>query len=230
MPTTCKRSTCSIVVDYILDMIANKTLNINDKLPPERDLALQLEVSRATVREAIKVLNYLGFVDSSQGSGNYIVAEYDRTITNIMRISYVRGDIGFEDFTVFRQMLELQAFELAVHHPNQALYREMQQIVNLLDTTTDADLIFRLDGRLHKLLIEASDSLLIALNYNALSAVTEQYMYDTFWNITNKKKGGFEQLQKYHHAIVDALIAQNIPLGRQAIRDHFAMFASSKAN
>ena len=219
-----KRSTCSIVVDHILDMIANKTLNTDDKLPPERDLALQLEVSRATVREAIKVLNYLGFIDSSQGSGNYVTAEYDRTITNIMRISYARGDISFEDFTIFRQMLELQAFELAIHHSTESLRSEMKQIVDLLDTTTDVDLIIRLDGRLHKLLVEASSNLLILITYHALSAVTAHYMADTFWNTTNKKKGGFEQLQKYHHAIVDSLIAQDVERGKQAICNHFKLF------
>ena len=72
MKATETMTSCGIVVDHIMDQIAHKELNIGDKLPPERTLSAQLNVSRATVREAVKVLNYMGFVDSTQGSGNYV--------------------------------------------------------------------------------------------------------------------------------------------------------------
>lgn len=215
--------TCGIVIDYILKQIANKTYDLGDRLPTERELSAKLEVSRTTVREAIKVMNYMGFIESTQGSGNYVTDKYNRTITNIMWIIYMRGDMSFKDFTIFRQMLELQAFELAIVHSTEEQRAEMKQIVDLMDVTTEFSLISNLDKRLHKLLAEASHNMLIIINFNALSEVTAQYMSDTFWNTVNKRSDGYKQLQVYHHEIVDALIEHDVERGRKAIIGHFAM-------
>lgn len=215
--------TCGIVIDYILKQIANKTYDLGDRLPTERELSAKLEVSRTTVREAIKVMNYMGFIESTQGSGNYVADKYNRTITNIMWIIYMRGDMSFKDFTIFRQMLELQALELAISLSTEEQRAEMKQIVDLLDVTTEFSLISNLDKRLHKLLAEASHNMLIIINFNALSEVTAQYMSDTFWNTVNKRSNGYKQLQAYHHEIVDALIERDLERGRKAIIGHFTM-------
>mgnify|MGYP001130475813 CR=1 FL=1 len=97
------------VVDYLMDEITNRNLNPGDKLPPERTMAADLNISRAIVREAIKVMNYLGFIDSTQGSGNFIAERYCRQY----HAGYVfKGDISFEGLTQFRQMLEINSFDL----------------------------------------------------------------------------------------------------------------------
>ncbi|ADK81686.1 FadR/GntR family transcriptional regulator [Sediminispirochaeta smaragdinae] len=214
--------TCSVIVDYVINQIADKNYAVGDKLPPERDLALQLGISRATVREGIKVLNYLGFIDSTQGSGNYITDTYEKTTAKIMSVMYVRGDVSFRDFTIFRQMLELQAFDLAIDRATEDQITEMKQIVDLLDLTKNSDLIFQLDIRFHTLLVEASHNSLLLINFNALSSVTEEYMFDTYHHTVTKKTAGFEKLQGYHHAIVNALINKDREAGSAAIRDHFS--------
>lgn len=218
---------CSVIVDYVIDQVADKKYVVGDKLPPERELALQLNISRATVREGIKVLNYLGFVDSTQGSGNYITNTYDKTTAKIMAVMYLCGDVSFYDFTIFRQMLELQAFDLAVDRATEDQIAEMKQIVDLLDLTTNSDLIFRLDIRFHTLLAEASHNSLIINNFNAISSVTKEYMRDTYHHIVTKKTAGFEQLQEYHHAIVQALIQKDRISGSQAIRNHFSWISET---
>ena len=221
MKATETMTSCGIVVDHIIDQIAHKELNIGDKLPPERTLSAQLNVSRATVREAVKVLNYMGFVDSTQGSGNYVTDTYDRTVANIMQVMYLRGDVDFQSFTIFRQMLELQSFDLALEAATPEQTAEMKKVVDLLDICTDDDLIFSLDNRFHTLLAEASHNPLIIINFHALSRVIDEYMSDTYYG-TVTKKNGFNQLQAYHHTIIDALITKEKEKGRKAIIDHFS--------
>jgi DNA-binding FadR family transcriptional regulator len=89
------------VVDYLMDEITNRNLNPGDKLPPERTMAADLNISRAIVREAIKVMNYLGFIDSTQGSGNFIAERYSETVANIMRVMYLRGIFPLKDSRSF---------------------------------------------------------------------------------------------------------------------------------
>lgn len=214
-------STSETVINHILNRIAKRELNAGDKLEPERILAEQLNVSRTTVREAIKGLQILGFIDTTQGSGNYVSDKYDTTVANIIKIMFLRGDIDFDNFTIFRQMLELQAFDLAVHNATQAQKDEMRRVVDLLDVTTDAELIVKLDNRLHSLIAEAACNPLILINFNALSKGIDEYMNNTFHNTVSRKKNGFQILQQYHHAMVDALISGDVEKGHQAIRNHF---------
>ena len=60
------------VIDGIKDMIARGELKCGDKLPSERELAERFNVSRVPVREALKILEYTGLLNSSRGDGAYV--------------------------------------------------------------------------------------------------------------------------------------------------------------
>ena len=60
------------VVDQIIDLVRKKRLLPGDKLPPERELADELGVSRTVFREAIKALEEKELVEVRHGSGTYI--------------------------------------------------------------------------------------------------------------------------------------------------------------
>ena len=60
------------VFEYFSDQILSGRLKLDDKIPPERDIAARLGVSRTSVREVIHILEISGLVESVQGSGNYI--------------------------------------------------------------------------------------------------------------------------------------------------------------
>lgn len=62
------------VARRILDLVVARSLRPGDQLPPERDLAESLGVSRPSVREAIRGLQILGVVRSRQGGGHVITA------------------------------------------------------------------------------------------------------------------------------------------------------------
>ena len=67
-----RESVAEMVVRRILDMVKAGVLKAGDALPPERDLALSLNVSRPSVREAMRGLAVLGVVRTRQGGGAYI--------------------------------------------------------------------------------------------------------------------------------------------------------------
>lgn len=61
------------IVSKIEDDISNGVYAVGSKLPPERDLALQLGVSRTSIREAIIALEVRGVVEVKLGSGVYVI-------------------------------------------------------------------------------------------------------------------------------------------------------------
>lgn len=60
------------IIQNIQTMIRTGALKSGQKLPSERDLAETFKVSRVPVREALKILEYMGILDSSPGDGMYV--------------------------------------------------------------------------------------------------------------------------------------------------------------
>ncbi|BDH62794.1 hypothetical protein MTP04_29240 [Lysinibacillus sp. PLM2] len=60
------------VISQIIEYIEHKNLSEGDRIPTERELSEMLNVSRASVREAIRSLELLGYLISKQGEGTYI--------------------------------------------------------------------------------------------------------------------------------------------------------------
>ena len=71
------RSVSERVVDELRDYIARNELAPGDRLPPERVFLQQLDVSRSSLREAIRVLATLGLVEVRHGDGMYVSAAAD---------------------------------------------------------------------------------------------------------------------------------------------------------
>jgi len=64
-----------MVIDQVKDLIEDGRLSPGDRLPPERELASMLTVSRASVRQAISALEALGIIDIRHGDGTYVAEE-----------------------------------------------------------------------------------------------------------------------------------------------------------
>jgi GntR family transcriptional repressor for pyruvate dehydrogenase complex len=60
------------IVDQIRELIAAGRIQPGDRLPPERELAELFKASRNSVRDAIRVLEQMGLIESRQGDGTYV--------------------------------------------------------------------------------------------------------------------------------------------------------------
>ncbi len=69
------------IIKQLIDLIKKGVLKPGDKLPTERDLAQQLNVSRTAIREALRSLETMGFIESRVGEGTFVKAI---TIDNII--------------------------------------------------------------------------------------------------------------------------------------------------
>ena len=72
------------VIEYFKNRIMAGELRPGEKLPQEREIAQMLEVSRNSVREALRIMDMTGVISSQQGSGNYITCEFQKSIAETM--------------------------------------------------------------------------------------------------------------------------------------------------
>ncbi|MCK4507540.1 MAG: FadR family transcriptional regulator, partial [Desulfuromonadales bacterium] len=91
------------IVDQIKQLIAKGDLKPGDRIPSERDLATMLGVSRPSVREAIMVLEAMGFLDSRQGGGTFV-----KTLTEVSIMDPLAKLVEKRDPALLRSLVEVR--------------------------------------------------------------------------------------------------------------------------
>src|SRR5512136_3322883 len=101
------------VVSHVRRMIESGSVGRGDRLPAERELAVQIGVSRPTVRAGLRALAAMGVVQSRHGSGTYIPA--GPPTLGSEPLSFLAALHGFtrEEMFEARQILEVGAAGLA---------------------------------------------------------------------------------------------------------------------
>ena len=84
------------IAEKLISQIESGDLPAGTRLPPERELSLQLEVNRMTLRRALQVLESQGLLDRKHGIGNFIAhSKFDRHMETIFRFSTGMAERGF---------------------------------------------------------------------------------------------------------------------------------------
>ncbi|MBI3988789.1 MAG: FadR family transcriptional regulator [candidate division NC10 bacterium] len=117
------------IVLQLRNLIAEGKLKPGDQLPPERELSETFQVSRASVREAIRALESLGLVESRQGEGTYVVDNVQILLQRLAGDLLEEQDALLEIFEA-RKILEP---EIAAFAAKRATPLEIQEMANILE-------------------------------------------------------------------------------------------------
>lgn len=104
------------VVAELMALIVRGNIQVGQRLPPERQLAEQMKVSRASVRDAVARLEALGHVGVRQGDGIYVQEPSATTLSRPFQGILARLPQQARDLLDFRRMLEPEVAALAAQH------------------------------------------------------------------------------------------------------------------
>ena len=79
-----KESVVQSVINCLTDAMRNKELKPGDRIPPEPELAASMGVARSSVREAIKILSYLGVLESKRSEGTFVCSGFQESMIDPM--------------------------------------------------------------------------------------------------------------------------------------------------
>jgi len=119
--------------------ILEGSLKPGDRLPPERELAVDLGVSRPSLREAIQKLASKGMVTSRQGGGTYVTDALESSFSDPWQDMMGKHPNLREDMLEFRRMLEGQAAEWAAERATDADLQRLEQSFNALMAAFESD-------------------------------------------------------------------------------------------
>lgn len=161
------------VIEYFKNRIMAGELRPGEKLPPEREIAQMLEVSRNSVREALRIMDMTGVISSQQGSGNYITCEFQKSIAETMGMMFAMSQINYQQISQIRYALEQQAFALAVEQASESQMEALEELVKRLDRSMDEQENARIDKQIHFTLALASGNVLLLNILEACSGVID---------------------------------------------------------
>ena len=166
----------------IKTLIESRQYAIGQKLPTEAKLCESLNVSRTSVREAIRILQALGYIDILPGKGAFVASYTPETGQDRW---YEAADVQFKDFMEVRYAIETMSVRLSVERASGEDVRELEQVhESFTNAVKEKDLVrmIMLDELFHtKIISYTKNQLLININKQLLESF-RVYRGDSFTN------------------------------------------------
>lgn len=194
-------------IDQIKAMIVSGELRPGDRLPPEKDLAGRLGLSRNSLREAVKALEVIRVVDVRRGDGTYVTSLEPALLLKAISFGLdLHNDRSVLELFAVRRILESHAAGLAAQRVDADQIAALEAEVDAVGTATSLDDLVDHDVRLHRLIAACSGNRYLAGLIESLSAHTVRARV---WRGLTQD-GAVERTLVEHRALVEALAAHDV--------------------
>ena len=207
-----------MVMEQIKDLVKKGELKSGDKLPSERELCEKLEVSRASIREALKALQMLGLIETKHGEGNFINENFENSLLEPLSTVFLLLGSKSESVLELRKIIEPETAVLAAKNITNEQLIELKEIMEELNNTSDAEVCASLDKRFHYKIAQASGNHLISTIMFSVSSLIEKHIENSKNNTINKTL-----VKAQHEEIWNALENHNGIVAAAAVNKHLEL-------
>src|SRR5499427_2113140 len=215
------------VVAHVRGLIERGALRPGDRLPAERDLALQIGVSRPTVRAGLRALAAMGVIQSRHGSGTYI-PEGPPTLGS-EPLSFLAALHGFtrEEMYEARRIMEVGAAGLAAERATaEQLAALAEEVASLFATMEDPQRFLVHDINFHRALASASGNPIVASIVEMVSALYYERRRQTAAHASDRD---LRDAAEMHRRIYQAVRSKDADGARKAMHEHLAKASRHQA-
>ena len=211
-------STAEEIVVRLRDMIHGGELNAGDRLPPERDLAKLLGVSRPTLRAGIRSLTTVGILQARQGAGTFVAERGDSPTLDSSPLKMLSALHGFTSDEMFeaRLALEMSITGLAAERATSEQMTLLAEEITGMYASLDSPAQYLLhDMKFHQTIAAASGNRILTSLMNMVATILFDARSKTVHRAVDLKESA-----EQHHNIYRALRERDPEAASQAMRDH----------
>ena len=204
------------VVAKVYELIRGQNLKPGDRLPPERELAKQLGISRPSLRSGLSSLISMGVLQSRQGAGTFLVDGPPALDSEPLRLLAELHGFSYEHMFETRTILEVGAagFE-AVRATGDQLATMSEEIAEMYAALGDPQQFLVHDIAFHRAVASASGNPTLATLVEMVSAILYERRRDTI-----DRAHDFNEALDLHRQIYRAIRSKKPEQAREAMRDH----------
>ena len=213
------------IVEQIVYLIREGSLKCGDKLPPERTLAEMLDVSRASLREALSVMEIMGIVDIRPGEGSFVSDLNVQPFISLVLPLLLKDGAVEDDLIEFRTLLEIAGIRLVIKNADNISpqLEELRDVLNEMELNLgDSEAGSRLDIKFHSILFSMSNNSVLVKVMEYVGFILEKTVKFNRGLIL-EKEGMAQELLKCHMDMYDAIFKKDVNLAQTAVEKHFEL-------
>ncbi len=224
-----------VVAGELETRILEGSLKPGDRLPAERELAVELGVSRPSLREAIQKLVSKGMLVTRHGGGTVVTDHLDAPFVDPWQQMLSAHPMLHTDLLEFRHMLESQAAGLAAERATAADIERLDAAMAALDAVDVVDIdsntlsYVDADVAFHQVVAEAAHNVLIGHLTASLLRVIHGHIARNVEHLYARPQRR-DQLKAQHHAIWQAIREHKPEEATRAARAHIEFVRQSMAD
>jgi GntR family transcriptional repressor for pyruvate dehydrogenase complex len=200
----------------LIDLITERQLKAGDRLPPERELAASMGVSRSSLREALRALAMLGVAEMRHGDGTYLTTLDATSLMRPVGLVLALSDSGLEELFEARKLVEPGLAALAAERISDADAEELHRCAQASAAALeDAEAFMFADIELHARIARAASNAVLERLLDSIAGM----------GIASRRRTGRlapvrEQSARDHHEIAAAIAAHDADAASAAMLRH----------
>ncbi|MBW1730903.1 MAG: FadR family transcriptional regulator [Deltaproteobacteria bacterium] len=230
--TESRKRVFEAILEYFKKALTSGNLKPGDRLLPERDLAAQFQVSRASLREALRALEMLGVLSVIPGNGASIVQPDPHSLSKVFGLAMSLRPTISENILEVRKIIECGAVRVACKRasPAELAYikstlSRMQKVSNQDDSGIGAS---QADFEFHKGVINATHNDFLIFLYEILEILLKRSHAERWKDALRFVPDAAEAVTKAHEGIYEAIVEGNEEKAEELMRNHFLVLDSRK--
>ncbi|WP_020669027.1 FadR/GntR family transcriptional regulator [Amycolatopsis nigrescens] len=217
------------VVEQIEQAVLSGRLSPGQRLPSERDLMAQFQVSRSTVREALRVLQAGAVIRSRPGDprGPEVLSASPAALHKSLHRLAMADHLGLGELLQFRMLLEGSAYLLAAGLRTEAQLAEMEAALAEMAGKTDYAAFSRADYAFHQAVARATGNALLVVCGEVVREVALGLIEDKLVHAEDRRalmRSSLEHHREVLRAVRERDGARACRLGRRALYDYYAEY------
>ena len=206
------------VYKQIVSMISNGTLRPSEKLPSEREMASDLEISRQSVREALYRAETMGLIEVRHGEGSFVRSTVGESLGSPLAILLEGQAETVFEFLEIRKVIEGWCAEKAAIEADAVDLRKIREVLDKMMKLSTANKKWEeTDMAFHFAVVAATHNVIAMHIMEALKVG-----FDTFFGFKQHFSKAVEKevMLRHHFEVYEAINQRNPILSKQKIIDH----------
>lgn len=213
------------IINSLTDAMMTKELRPGDKIPTEMELAATLGVGRNSVREAIKILVYLGVLEIRRAEGTFVCEGFSESMIDPMIYGIILDKTdSYDSLMELREMIEAGVMQLAMDKYNSADLKHLEEQLSLMKAAiekgeSNMDEAFEADNAFHDAVSQMGHNPLVEKINRVVRTLTHAMRYETVTGMIRTGRG--EELYSAHKKIYDMLCTKEKKNINESIRNTY---------
>lgn len=204
------------IVGRLLEMVRQRHLGPGDQLPPERELAATMQVSRSSLREALRALAVMGVLEMRHGAGTYVSSLEPEVLVRQLGFALSLSESAFDQLFAARLAVEPAICAMAAQNMDDDTAHKLDECIRAAaDNINDPIAFVQHDFELHNLICDVAGNALLSQFMSSISTLVMASRRETGYIPGQTERTHFD-----HQLIVTALRARDPEAASSAMRAH----------